>query len=488
MFEVLETDLAGAIGRLRTGHGTVSTPAFVPVVHPVMQSIPPSKMRKLGFEMVITNAYIAMRRLRERALKEGIHSVIGHDGPVMTDSGGYQVLEYGKLDVKPDEMAEFEYRIGSDVPVPLDRPTGVGMKREEADRSVGETLAAAKSTIESYPGRLWAGPVQGSEHHDIVARSAASLVGMGFKMLALGSPVEFMESYRYGQLASMIIAARKAAPRHVPLHLFGAGHPMTVPLAVALGCDTFDSASYMLYAKRGMYMTEDATRALAGIGEFSCPCEVCSSRTPAELAQDESCQTLLALHNLHAVRSEVARTREALREGRLWEHVMKKGAAHPRLYEAGRVVARESEYLAETTPAFKKRAAFFSAPLDQYRPEAAAFRKAVSGFRTTKKILRVVPWARQKPAYLSAEYGAPDAGGDEQVCQYSPFLGPVPLELSDLYPAAHHVAASARYRPADFETFGPAWDAFVSSNGFERIDYRKDGFLEHFVERKGGWG
>ena len=488
MFEVLETDLAGAIGRLRTGHGTVSTPAFVPVVHPVMQSIPPSKMRKLGFEMVITNAYIAMRRLRERALKEGIHSVIGHDGPVMTDSGGYQVLEYGKLDVKPDEMAEFEYRIGSDVPVPLDRPTGVGMKREEADRSVGETLAAAKSTIESYPGRLWAGPVQGSEHHDIVARSAASLVGMGFNMLALGSPVEFMESYRYGQLASMIIAARKAAPRHVPLHLFGAGHPMTVPLAVALGCDTFDSASYMLYAKRGMYMTEDATRALAGIGEFSCPCEVCSSRTPAELAQDESCQTLLALHNLHAVRSEVARTREALREGRLWEHVMKKGAAHPRLYEAGRVVARESEYLAETTPAFKKRAAFFSAPLDQYRPEAAAFRKAVSGFRTTKKILRVVPWARQKPAYLSAEYGPPDAGGDEQVCQYSPFLGPVPLELSDLYPAAHHVAASARYRPADFETFGPAWDAFVSSNGFERIDYRKDGFLEHFVERKGGWG
>ena len=488
MFEVLETDLAGAIGRLRTGHGTVSTPAFVPVVHPVMQSIPPSKMRKLGFEMVITNAYIAMRRLRERALKEGIHSVIGHDGPVMTDSGGYQVLEYGKLDVKPDEMAEFEYRIGSDVPVPLDRPTGVGMKREEADRSVDETLAAAKSTIESYPDRLWAGPVQGSEHHDIVARSAASLVGMGFNMLALGSPVEFMESYRYGQLASMIIAARKAAPRHVPLHLFGAGHPMTVPLAVALGCDTFDSASYMLYAKRGMYMTEDATRALAGIGEFSCPCEVCSSRTPAELARDESCQALLALHNLHAVRSEVARTREALREGRLWEHVMKKGAAHPRLYEAGRVVARESEYLAETTPAFKKRAAFFSAPLDQYRPEAAAFRKAVSGFRTTKKILRVVPWARQKPAYLSAEYGPPDAGGDEQVCQYSPFLGPVPLELSDLYPAAHHVAASARYRPADFETFGPAWDAFVSSNGFERIDYRKDGFLEHFVERKGGWG
>lgn len=488
MFEVLCTDLAGAIGRLQTGHGTVSTPAFVPVVHPVAQSIPPSKMRKLGFEMVITNAYIAMRRLRERASKEGIHSAIGHDGPVMTDSGGYQVLEYGKLDVKPEEMAEFEARIGSDVPVPLDRPTGVGMKREEARKRVEETLAAAKSTIESHPGPLWAGPVQGSEHHDIVAHSAGSLVRMGFGMLALGSPVEFMESYRYAQLASMIIAARKAAPRHVPLHLFGAGHPMTIPLAVALGCDTFDSASYMLYAKRGMYMTEDATRELSGIGEFSCPCEVCSSRTPSELARDADSERLLALHNLHAIRSEVARTREALREGRLWEHVMKKGAAHPRLHEAGRVVARESEYLAEATPAFKKRAAFFSSPLDQYRPEAAAFRKAVSGFRTPKKKLRVVPWARQKPAYLSAEYRALGAGADTQVCQYSPFLGPVPVELSDLYPAAHHVSASARYRPADFATFGEAWDAFVSNNRFESIDYQKDGFLEHFAERKSGGG
>ena len=488
MFEVLSTDLAGAIGRLQTGHGTVSTPAFVPVVHPVMQSIPPSKMRSLGFEMVITNAYIAMRRLRERASSEGIHSVIGHDGPVMTDSGGYQVLEYGRLDVAPPDMAAFEEKIGSDVAVPLDRPTGLGMKRDEALRRVKETLASAKETIGAHPGRIWAGPVQGSEHEDLVEYSAKSLVGMGFGMLALGSPVEFMESYRYRQLASMIIAARKAAPRHVPLHLFGAGHPMTIPLAVALGCDTFDSASYMLYAKRGMYITEDGTRELGGIGEFSCPCEVCSQRTPAELLAEPGAQQLLALHNLHAIRAEVARTREAIREGRLWEHVMKKGAAHPRLFEAGSVVARESAYLAEATPAFKKRAAFFSTPLDQYRPEAAAFREAVLRFRTPKKTLHVMPWTRQRPAYLSPEYRALRAGSQAQVCQYSPFLGPIPVELSDLYPAAHHVPASAEYRPADFATFGPAWDAFVSNNPFEDIRYREDGFIEHFVKRKSGGG
>ena len=486
MFEVLCTDLAGAIGKLQTGHGTVETPAFVPVVHPVSQSVPASKIRSLGFEMVITNAYITMRRLRERASKEGIHSVIGHDGPVMTDSGGYQVLEYGKLDVLPPEMARFEEEIGTDVAVPLDRPTGLGMGKEAARKSVEETLVASKNALDSHPGRIWAGPVQGGAHEDLVAYSARRLVGMGFEMLALGSPVEFMEAYKYKQLASMIIAARKAAPRHIPLHLFGAGHPMTVPLAVALGCDTFDSASYMLYAKRGMYITEDGTRALSGIVEFSCQCEVCARRTPSELLADECAQDLLALHNLYAIRAEVARTKESIREGRLWEHVMKKRAAHPRLFEAGQIVARESVYLAEATPAFKKRAAFFSSPIDQYRPEAASYREAVSRFRTDKKKLLIMRQTSQKPAYLSREYRALPADKHTQVCQYSPFLGPIPVELSDLYPAAHHVSASVPYEPRDFATFGKAWEAFVANNPFDDIECEEDGFIEYFVKKKRG--
>ena len=82
-------------------------------------------------------------------------------------------------------------------------------------------------------------------------------------MLALGSPVEFMESYEYKLLAEMIIAAKKNIPTSIPLHLFGAGHPLTIPLAVALGCDTFDSASYMLYAKHDRVITEDGTRTVS---------------------------------------------------------------------------------------------------------------------------------------------------------------------------------------------------------------------------------
>ena len=78
-------------------------------------------------------------------------------------------------------------------------------------------------------------------------------------MLALGSPVEFMESYEYRLLAQMIVSAKKQMPESVPLHLFGAGHPLTIPFAIALGCDSFDSASYMLYAKKLRYITDENT-------------------------------------------------------------------------------------------------------------------------------------------------------------------------------------------------------------------------------------
>jgi len=88
MFEILKTDLAARIAILQTNHGKVETPAFVPVVHPVKQSIPPSKLKQMGFDLVITNAYITMKRWGDEAAKRGIHDIIKFDGSIMTDSGG----------------------------------------------------------------------------------------------------------------------------------------------------------------------------------------------------------------------------------------------------------------------------------------------------------------------------------------------------------------------------------------------------------------
>jgi 7-cyano-7-deazaguanine tRNA-ribosyltransferase len=335
LFEITKCDLAGRIGILHTNHGKVETPAYVPVIHPVKQTIPTKKISEMGFSLVITNAYITRNRFGDEAIKCGIHKIIDFDGAVMTDSGGYQVLEYGDVDVSPEVIAEYETKIGADIAIPLDKPTGYGLPKKKAKSFVEHTLRVSKQTLKKQTdgGPIWVGPIQGGEHMDLVRKSTKSLVDYGFKMLALGSPVEFMESYEYKLLANMIISAKKQIPTAIPLHLFGAGHPLTIPLAVALGCDTFDSASYMLYAKHDRYMTEDRTMHLSKIPSFSCLCEVCSKYNPKELLslnKDEKINKI-ALHNLYAIKSEVDRVKEAIHEGRLWEYVIKKARSHPKL-------------------------------------------------------------------------------------------------------------------------------------------------------------
>src|SRR3989338_2649881 len=149
MFEILKTDLAGRIGILHTNHGKVETPAFVPVIHPVTQKIPAQKLKQMGFDLVITNAYITMKRYGEEAIKRGIHDIINFDGAIMTDSGGYQVLEYGAVDVSSADMASFEQKIMTDIAIPLDKPTGYGLAKKKAKEYVDYTLKISKETIDS---------------------------------------------------------------------------------------------------------------------------------------------------------------------------------------------------------------------------------------------------------------------------------------------------------------------------------------------------
>ena len=154
-------------------------------------------------------------------------------------------------------------------------------------------------------------------------------------MMALGSPVQLMESYEFAILANMI-GTLKSTVMSKPIHLFGAGHPLTIPLAVALGCDTFDSASYILYAMDNMYMHPNGTSRLDNLTYLACQCPVCIKMTVREfidLKQDEKIVEL-AKHNLYVLRSEVLSVKQAIMEGRLWEYVAQKARAHPKLMEA----------------------------------------------------------------------------------------------------------------------------------------------------------
>ena len=491
MFEISKTDLAGRIGVIHTNHGKIETPAYVPVIHPVKQTIPSEKIREIGFEMVITNAYITMNNYGDEAIKKGIHKIINFDGAIMTDSGGYQVLEYGDVDVAPSEMADFEKGIMTDFAIPLDKPTGFGLPIKQARAFVNHTLKVSKQTLDDSTdnGQIWIGPIQGGEHFDLVAKSTKELVKIGYNMLALGSPVEFMESYEYKLLAEMIVAAKKQMPASIPLHLFGAGHPLTIPFAVALGCDTFDSASYMLYAKQQRYIIEDGTRHLSEIKVFPCNCEVCSKYTPEELMQINEVDKInqLAIHNLYVIKKEVDNVKQAIHEGRLWEYVLKKARAHPKLFEMVEVMTKNQEFLAAGTPKFKNKAIFLFDKEDQFRPEVQAYHSIVRKFKSRKKRLVVIKEYKTKPGYLSSKYANLKTKFKEfdsmQVCQYNPQLGLIPIEISDIFPAAHHETSRIDFEPKEFPVFEKTWEKFFDNNKFSEVYYdKKDEFLKYFVK------
>ena len=491
MFEISKTDLAGRIGTLYTNHGKIETPAYVPVIHPVKQTIPAKKIQDMGFDLVITNAYITRNNYGDEAIKKGIHKIIDFDGGIITDSGGYQVLEYGDVKVSPSEMASFEKGILTDFAIPLDKPTGFRMSLKKAETYVKHTLKVSKQTLENSKknGQIWIGPIQGGEHFELVAKSTRNLVKIGFQMLALGSPVEFMESYEYRLLAQMIVAAKKQMPHSIPLHLFGAGHPLTIPFAIALGCDTFDSASYMLYAKQSRYITDDGTRYLSDIKVFPCNCEICLKYSPEELRQlDEVKRTNeLAIHNLYAIKLEVDKVKQAIYEGRLWEYVIKKARAHPKLFEMIEIMTENYEFLGLSTPKFKERAIFLYSKEDQYRPEVQSYHEMVRKFKSRKKKVIITKEYSTKPGYLSNQYMVLKKRIKEfdsfQVCQYNPILGLIPIEISDVFPAAHHETVRIDFEPNEFPTFGKTWNEFFAKNRFSEIHYdKKDEFLKYFVK------
>jgi 7-cyano-7-deazaguanine tRNA-ribosyltransferase len=491
LFEIIKSDLAGRIGILHTNHGKIETPAYVPVIHPVKQTIPANKIHDLGFDLVITNSYITKNNYGKNAITRGIHKIIDFDGAVMTDSGGYQVLEYGDVDVSPMDIAKYQIGIGSDIAIPLDKPTGYGLPKKKAKSFVEHTLKVSKQTLSMNKtnGPIWAGPIQGGEHLDLVKKSTKKLLDYGFQMLALGSPVEFMESYEFKLLANMIITAKKQIPPSIPLHLFGAGHPLTIPMAVALGCDTFDSASYMLYAKNDRYISEDRTYHLSKISTFSCLCEVCSKLTPKELLslKNEDKINKIALHNLIAIKAEVDRVKEAIIEGRLWEYVIKKARSHPRLYETLEIFTKNPSYFIKTTPKFKDSAIFLFSIEDQFRPEVISYHNIVRRFRSKKKTLVLFGESAQKPFYLSQEYAQLKKKFKNSVlvqfCQYNPFLGLIPLEISDIYPAAHFVMTRKSFKPEEFPVFKKTFDMFFNKNNFKDIYLKKDDeFLKMYAK------
>jgi 7-cyano-7-deazaguanine tRNA-ribosyltransferase len=422
IFEITHKDICGRIGRLETRHGIIETPTIMPVVNPNIQTIKPSELCKFGAQIIITNSYIIYRKpqLRERALGEGLHSLIGFDGPIMTDSGSYQLSVYGEVEVDNSQIVRFQQEIGSDIGVPLDIPTPPDVSWERAESELGITLQREKEALGLKKDMLIAAPVQGSTYPELRERAGRELSSADFDVYPLGAVVPLMESYRYADLVDVIVASKKGLSPAAPVHLFGAGHPMMFALAVALGCDLFDSASYALYAKEGRYMTVRGTYHLDNLQYLPCSCPVCSSYDAQELIKSENREELLARHNLHATFAEMREVKQAIKEGSLWELVEQRCRTHPRLLDGLRRTLSYSDWIEKFQPA-PRSTFFYSGPESALRPEVVRFRKRLGNFRLDGRVL-----IRAKRQENEEDF--------DHVLEFKAPFGAYPMELKETYP------------------------------------------------------
>ncbi|MGQ9624754.1 MAG: tRNA guanosine(15) transglycosylase TgtA [Candidatus Bathycorpusculaceae bacterium] len=457
-FEVKEKDLLARIGRLKTKSGTVETPLLFPVINPVTQPIPPKRiLEDFGFAALITNAYIIKKHFQNQPAKKGLHKFLDYDGVIMTDSGAYQILVYGDIETSPEEIVKYQEQIGTDIATILDWPTGWKVSREHAEKTVKETLSRARQlfAVKTREDILWVGPVQGGRHLDLVAYSAVEMGKLPFHIYALGSPTEVMERYRFDVLVDMIMTAKMNLPPNKPLHLFGAGHPFMFSLAVALGCDLFDSAAYAIYAKEDRYMTDTGTLRLSEIDYFPCACQNCSNKTPKQVLEmpKEKRQVFLAEHNLYICLSELKRIKQAIKDGKLWEHLEMRAHGHPTLLQALKSLEKYEDFIEKHSPATKSSGLFFFDSVGLIRPEVARHKRRLMERYSPPKgvdVLLLMPQTSSKPFHRAKEFREKEKClrkmlkvdlGKLHLCFYSAPFGVVPVELDEVYPLSQHETA-----------------------------------------------
>ncbi|MEF8832093.1 MAG: tRNA guanosine(15) transglycosylase TgtA [Candidatus Thermoplasmatota archaeon] len=452
MFEIKEKEGLARIGEFTTSHGKIETPAIMPVINPNRELVSVEKLeQEFDTQVLITNSYILYKdqELREESLAKGVHDLLGFSGPIMTDSGTFQAHVYGEIDVNAEEIHEFQRKIGSDVVTILDEFTepddsrGVARKKVQKTVERAERAQRSKEDMES----LNALPVQGSIYLDMRKRCGKFMGEMDGGLYPIGGVVPLMEDYRFRELAEVIIASKKGLGPRGPVHLFGAGHPMLYSLAVLLGCDLFDSSSYAKYAKRGDMMYPDGTRNIEDIDHLGCGCPVCSSNDVEELRDDykKGDVALLAEHNLWICFREIDKVKQSIREGSLWEMMERRVRSHPKLLEALKVLNQEYQFLERFEPRSRNRAALYTGQESDHRPTFKRIKRWILNDYTPPKDGPTVYFDSdqvEKPYSRHLRKEIETLEDYDVNLLISTQMGPVPLEMDEVYPVAQSVFPS----------------------------------------------
>ena len=350
-FEVLATDGGARRGQLTTAHGTVQTPAFMPCgTYGTVKGMTPQALRETGTQMLLGNAFHLLERPGDAALKAfgGLHRFMGWDGPILTDSGGYQVfslrerrrvsdagvvfrspLDGSRIELSPERAIEAQHNIGADVVMSFDECTPYPATRDEAAASMRRSMAWAKRGRErhgDHPSLLF-GIVQGGMHADLRRESLAALETVGFHGyavggLSVGEPKAEMQAVLAG-IAPHLPAAR-------PRYLMGVGMPADLLHGVLHGIDLFDcvlptrnARNGHLFTSAGVVKIKNAVhRADQRPIDERCDCYACANFSRAYVHHLHRCGEMLAgvlmtIHNLRYYHALMAQLRAAIEAGTL---------------------------------------------------------------------------------------------------------------------------------------------------------------------------
>jgi queuine tRNA-ribosyltransferase len=350
-FELRQTDGPARLGRILTGHGAVDTPAFMATAtQGSVKSLAPSDIRAAGAQIVLANTYHLLLRPGPELVRElgGLHRFMGWDGPILTDSGGFQVWSLAKLrrigedgvefrshvdgslrTLSPESCIATQHALGVDILHPLDECLAQPATPAETERSLALTLRWLDRSVTAHraagaPGALF-GIVQGGSHEALRRRavdavSALDLPGHAIGGLAVGEPKPVMFDI------IELVAGRLPADR--PRYLMGVGKPGDLVESVARGVDLFDCVLPTRNARNGQAFTADGPLTISNARfardpaplDDNCPCEACRLFTRAYLrhlfmARELLVYRLLTLHNLTFYQGLMRDMREAIARG-----------------------------------------------------------------------------------------------------------------------------------------------------------------------------
>jgi len=338
-FEVTQRDGRARLGRLHTKHGVLETPALLPVVNPNIRTIEPRVMwDHYGIQALITNSYIIWKHddLRSEAQENGVHALLDFPGVIMTDSGTFQSYVYGDVEVGVDEIVTFQRSIGVDIATMLDVFSRPDMSEQDVEHAVRETDARAPQSLEAAKDTMLNGPVQGGLFRHLRHISAQLMGAHPFAVHPIGGIVPVMEQQRYKEYAKIMMGTLPMLPSNRPVHMFGCGHPMLFPMSIALGADLFDSAAYALFARDGRLLTPWGTERIDDLVDWPLLMPCVANLTPEDVRKlpPKERENRLAHYNLEVTLAELARCKQAVREGKIWQLAEQRSHQHPALREA----------------------------------------------------------------------------------------------------------------------------------------------------------